>query len=416
MKKIFAFFIALIMFIIPSCVDSNAIETNYSASKELEDKINPYILQFEQNVSLNTLENEDGILLGAKIDTSEDYGINEFEEKLVKSPNHYVYEYILGTTFDTDIILECIAKNKILFLKIIPNKYTVFSLNEISSVTNIINMFNVDCYIELLPNPTLAEYTPENYKGYFEQSSKILKSGDNKVAIIFTPSVEEISETSNYCPNLDSFDFVGYNYIGYIKNKNQYLYEDFFSKLNYVYKAYSDTKPIFITTFALSYYSGKYDTYYTNENIMQINIIFDTIEKNYERVKAVNFYDVDIKQSPFKYAKYNDDNYRITENEKILANFNNLISKKLFKNKIENDGQVDDTIQFIYDAVMVNNEYYVSEKILTNKFLMYLSDSEKYTKYEFNNEMYLKLNDIFHNNDKYFIEIDNLNNNIKIYS
>ncbi len=416
MKRIFAFFIALIIFIISSCLNTNTIETNYLNSKEEGDSYIPYILKFEQNVKLSTLENEDGILLGAKINTDEDYGIKEFEEKLVKSPNHYVYEYVLGTSFDTNIILDCIAKNKILFLRIIPNKYTVFSLNDISSVANIIDMFNIDCYIELLPNPTLEVYSPENYIGYFEQSSKILKKNDTKVAIIYTPSVEEISETSNFCPSLDSFDFIGYNYIGYIKNSDQYLYEDFFTKFNYVYKAYSDVKPIFITTFALSYYSEKYNTYYTNESITQINTIFETIEKDYERVKAINFYDINSKTVSFKNAKYNEDNYRLTENEKILANFNTLISKNLFKNQIEKNSNVDDKMQFMYDAVMLDDEYYVSENILTNKFLQNLVENKKFIRYNFENASYLKLNDIFYDQNKYFIEIDNLNNYIRIYS
>ncbi len=406
MRKFCLFFISILLV--------GCAKTKVEAPTSLETQT-PYVLSFEQTTKLNTLEPTDGILFGIYFNENYEYMVKDFEPKIVKNPNHYVYEYVLGTTFDTNKIIECIATNRTFYLKIIPNKYSTFNLADISSVANIINAFNIDCYVELFPNPSTKDYSPEIYKDYFEQSSEILKQNENNISIIYTPSKENLTEAEVFCPNFDSFDFVGYEYIGYIQNKNENIYEDFFAKFDYVYKTFQSQKPIFITTFAISNYSNRFNTYYIEESTNYINEVFDKISKDYPRVKGVNFYDINSKDTPFIQNEYNNDDYMLTSNLEILSNFNNLISNEYFLSELITTTTSQDILKYNYDALMVNDEYFVSTDIISNPFLK-IANSNNYIAYDFNGKQYYKLIDLQKDIKNYFVKIDTNNNIIKLHN
>ncbi len=406
MRNFCLFFIVLLI----GCSKTTQDDTNHVIKEQV-----PYVLSFNQTTTLNTLEPADGILLGAYFEESPNFMIKEFEQKLVKNPNHYVYEYTLGTTFDTNKILECIATNRTLYLKIFPNNYSAFSLTDIASVSNIINAFNIDCYIELFPNPTTQNFSPDIYIDYFVRSSNILKQSKRDISIIFTPSKDNLLDSEKFCPPLKSFDFIGFEYIGYVQNKNTEIYEDFFIKFDYIYKTFQNKKPIFITTFALSNYSNRFNTYYINENINYINEIFNKLSNNYPMVKAVNFYNINSKDSPFFYNIYNNDDYTFTENLELLSNFNKLISNEYFYSSLIPIDSKLSLQKYNYDALLYENEYYISKNIETNSFLTKLSISDYYI-YEFDNKAYFKLSDIKEELNEYQTEIDTIHNIIKLYN
>lgn len=395
---------------ISSCNNTKEIEQ----SQEIATVPIEYIVNFERQIPLNTLEPTNGLLFGIYYPHNIDFPIKDYEFYLSKKPNQYVYEYTLGTDFEIMYIIDCIARDKMPYIKIITSSYNKYNIAQIKYVSSILRSFNVDCYVELFPNPSETEFDSEKYKNYFEESAKLLKEDLKNVAIIFTPNNDELIGAEEFLPSSEYIDFIGFDYIGKILETNPDIYEDFFLKFDYIYDLYSNEKPIFITTFALSYFSDLDNTYHIKNNINYINEIFNIINKNYKRVKGVNFYDVDAREFPFYNSEYNFDNYSFTDNDKILDNFNILTDSNLFLSTYEKS-DTKETIYYAYDALLVNDEYYISSSIINDENLISPNLSNENDIYIYNENKYYNIKNIFKNNENYYIEIDNINKIISIY-
>ncbi len=408
MRKKFILPIFLFLIIIFVGCDKEEVE-----NADFEITETPYILKFEKVIDYTTLEPSKGMMLGINFNRSMENDVLKYEQSLEKSPSHYVYEYILGTEFDDNYILESIAKNKILYIKLIPSKFNMYNIEEVEKVSEKIKSYNIDCYIELFPNPSTQDYDSEKYKEYFYKSSVILKSNIKNASIIFTPNSNELFSSADFVPDKDCYDFVGFEYVGNINITETEMFNNFYNKFIYIYETYSEEKPIFITTFALSYFSNKENTYYVNENIKFINDLFKDLSENYKRVKGVNFYDIDVKNSPFENKDYNNENYRLTENKKILDNFNTLISNSYFNSEFEQNGQYEKS-SALYDALLVDDVYFVSEKVFNNSDIIKMNEKEKFNSYNFGENVYYKMDDLFKNVESYSIDINNSNKIIKL--
>lgn len=417
MKKIILFILA-VSFLFYGCSSGNynsQVLNESDNENEQKQDMEEYTFLFEQTDQLNALEPEENILLGAYFPYNIEYGIEKYEQDLPKGMNHYVYEYILGTEFDTTFILDCISKNKIPFIKVIPNNYNKYDTNQIRSLSKILSTFNIGCYIELFPMPSDKQYDHTKYKEYFEESSSILKETNNDNSIIFSPNPNELFDSINFYPSSETYDFLGFNYIGSILNKNEYeyIYEDFFQKFDYVYSSKNITKPIFITTFALSYFSKIDSTYYLDENINYINEIIIKIKDNYKRVKGINFYDVDSRYQNFNGEVLHQDDYRLTENEKIRNNFYELIKDDLFLSEYEASEKLQKN-SYMYDAILMDNNYYISSQVLNNKHIEQVQYNETIKTYNFYGNQYYELESLFKDNTNYNIEIDDINKKITV--
>lgn len=405
--------IFILSFLMCSCTSTSQQTTTKIILDEPE--IIEYTLSFENTQELNTLEPKEGIVLGAYFPYSIYYGIKEYENVTEKSMNHYVYEYILGTEFDTTFIIDCISKNKIPFIKVIPKSYDKYNLDHIESLSSLLEYLNINCYVELFPSPSDMQYSADNYKDYFEKSSTILKNKNENISIIFTPNSNELFSSYDFYPSHSSYDFLGFNYIGKIlNNNNDNIYEDFFHKFNYVYKNNQYNKPIFITTFAVSHFSLLNNTYYIDENISYTNYIINTLKENYKKVKGINFYDIDSRINTFQGENNYNDNYKITENKKIKDNFQKLITDYAFLEKYEYS-KIDKKDKYIYDALLVEDDYYVSTKIDSNVYFEEMKHNEIISSYTFHDKQYYKLNDLFNNTQKYNIKINDTNKTITLY-
>lgn len=367
MKKIFGFLSIFMLTILISCSNELNDKKDTPVSSQEDLKYTQYTLMVEKETPLQTLEPKDAVVLGYKFDKEENYGIKEFEKKVDKKANHYVYEYTLGSEFDTGFLIECIARNKIPFISISASEFNKYDLDEVQKISDIISSFYIDCYIELFPKPTSEMYDYDKYKEHFKNSSEIFKNDIENVSIIYTASTDDLYSSNKFYPDEDYLDFVGFYYIGYILENEDTLFNDFFNKFNYVYKTYSGRKPIFITKFAISHFSLKSHGYYISENIEYTNEIFSKLNSDYKRVKGINILDVDATKYPLDNDIYNDDNYKFTENDKILENMNAILNHNIFLSEYENDEQKD-SVKHFYDAYLVDDKFYVVHDIFENDF------------------------------------------------
>lgn len=382
--------------------------TTSSVSVLPEDVITSHTLVMNVKYRLTSLESSK-ILYGVYTNIDIDNRIKDFEIEEIEGishnnidANHYVYEYVLGTQFNEEFLLDCIASNKDAYIKVIASDYNKYDIVEIYTLVNELKNYNINYFIELFPNPDNQD-SSNKYVAHFNKSSEIFKKNIKNCAIIFTPNKDELIAQDEYYPNIDAYDFVGYEYVGYINDDE--LYDDFFNKFNYVYYENYLDKPIFITTFAISYYSKIYSTYYVNENISKINEIFDKIENNYYRVKGVNFYNITNSEDFFENDKYIYDNYNIVENEKINENFIKLISSDNFENEYEFKGDIFSE-KFTYNAILVNDTYYVDDRILENVYISKMNYDIDENSYIFNKKTFINTKDLFKINENYSVYFD----------
>lgn len=417
MRKIVSILFLCGLFFLIGCFydfnKNNDISNNTSAKIDIIEPIY-YTMNVTKDIELATLEPKDGLLLGAYFPENEDYKIKDFEKKLSKTPNHYVYEYKLGTEFDTTFLIEAIARNRTPFISISCSEYNKYDIEEVEKVSDIIASFYVDAFIELYPSPDEESYNKEKYIDFFQKSSDIFKNKIENVAIIYTPSTENLYTSSDFLPNASCYDYIGFSYIGYILEDDSIIYNDFFAKFNYVYKKYAKDTPIFITKFMLSHFSNKNNTYYITENIEHTNTIFDSIIKNYDRVKGVNFFDINAIEKPLDNFLYNDDNYSYTDSNEILNNFNVCIKNDAFLSEFTTS-IAKDTIKFVYDAVEVNDEMYVITDCLSSEFFKPENVYNKTYTFPFNDKTYYKLDDLIKNETEVTFEIDRINKTISSY-
>ncbi len=406
MKKLLPFFISI--YILSSC-GTNVQETAQNNISSAVETVTPYSLNFEINEKLAPLEPDSGIVYGFNTDFDT---LKEFEDYNNINANHYVYEYVLGTEFSDLYMLNTLASGKTAYIKVIPSKYNKYNLMEIYYLCNKIRPYNIPCYIELFPEPSEADYSAEKYKKYFEQASNLIRREVSNTSIIFTPNSDELFASEKFYPNADNYDFVGFNYIGYVVDDGVNIFNDFYCKFNYVYNANYEEKPIFITNFALSNFSNTHNTYYISENIKYTNDIFNDLSNNYYKVKGINFYN---NVAYFTNEKYNNDNYIIVDNNKIKDNLQKQLSQGNFVNKYEftRDYHYEKNV---YDAILANNTYYVSEKINQNKHVKKMNYEDNVNSYIFNENRYLNLDEFLKSNNNLNISIDDASKTINIKS
>lgn len=317
MKKISSLVIIIIFLFLVSCENTKnvIIEENEVLAGSINNATKP--ITDKNNTKKNKYANK--IVTGVY---SSDYNYDNNDI----NTNLYVYNYILGSDFDESFILECIAKNKTPYICISFSKYNEYDLGAIQQLSRQLSKYYVDCYIELCPSPTYEEYNKEEYIKFFEKSSDIFKTDIKNAYIVFTPSTKNLYTSTDFTPNPDYFDFVGFEYIGYITPDNEgSIYNDFFAKFNYVYKAYENIKPIFITKFAVSHYTEKNHSYYITENIEYMNEVFEILLNDYPKLSGINFYNVDARLNKFDDVTFNEDNYKFTEDNDIFLNLKKYI-------------------------------------------------------------------------------------------
>ncbi len=287
-----------------------------------------YNIFYERNITPKSFEPTQGILLGAYILASKniDYDITTFETRVDLSHNQYVYNYTLGTKFDNSFILKCIARGKTPYIVVNPDMSDRYNLSYVEKFSKDVGFFTTDVFIELYPSPSTSNFASDDYKLFFENAYNIFNKNIKNFSIVFTPNMEELSDMDKFYTGLKYVDWIGYKYVGSINPNNENIYPDFFSKLDYIYKTYEETHPIIVSMYTLSHYSKVNHKYYDTEFKEEISSVYNKISKEYPRIKAINYFDINGTLIGKKYA---NDNYSISEDFTIAKNYSSIVDENL---------------------------------------------------------------------------------------
>lgn len=152
------------------------------------------------------------------------------------------------------------------------------------------------------------------------------------VMMVWTVFTFPQSNILSYYPGDDYVDWVGvniYNVIYHNGNINLRAdQEDPLELLDYVYDTFSERKPIQISEFGATHYTITDGKYYEDFAIEKITRMYNGLKTKYPRVKSIFYFDVNNLVNAPEGRKIN--NYAITDNERILKTYSNLISDPYF--------------------------------------------------------------------------------------
>jgi hypothetical protein len=142
-------------------------------------------------------------------------------------------------------------------------------------------------------------------------------------------------------------------------------HEDPLELLNYVYDTFSERKPIQISEFGVTHYTITDGKYYVDFAIEKITRMYNGLKTKYPRVKSIFYFDVNNLVNAPSGRRIN--NYAITDNERILKTYSNLISDPYFLSDVgpNLEGTVNNEFMVVKDGILVlNGKTFVSSSVL----------------------------------------------------
>lgn len=180
------------------------------------------------------------------------------------------------------------------------------------------------------------------YRQKFRLVSAVMKKWAPNVAMVWCPYATPISPVKSYYPGDDVVDWVGVNLYSvtfFDQNPNKPAKQVHpVDMLDYVYRAYSEKKPIMIGEFGATHFSaleGKSTTDFARRSIASL---YAALPRKYPRVKCIDYFNGN--NLVLDHAKNN--NYAVTQNPDVLATYKAAIAPSYFLSHVVNaDGYAD---------------------------------------------------------------------------
>lgn len=290
---------------------------------------------------------------------------------------------------------------------------------------------------------------PKKYKEKWRLVHNIMEEEAPNVAMVWTVFVHESNRSflkrtwdfincrsiMNYYPGDDYVDWVGVNvYSVRFLNANLDTPSSVQSPLRlieYVYNEFSTRKPIYIAEWGVPHYTIADNSYNIDFATTIIKEMYQGLENSKKRVKAVYYFNVNALENAESAPKNRQTrNYSLTDNEKVLNQYQEVISSDYYKENIYNN-----TVNILVDekeidtqknVIIIRDEVYLPFKEVLNVKGLELIYNENnleinglnYSVIIFINDLYyLKngikktiTNEIFLFQDTIYIKIELLNN------
>lgn len=155
---------------------------------------------------------------------------------------------------------------------------------------------------------------------------KVMAEEAPNVAMVWTVFTFPQGQILEYYPGDDYVDWVGvnvYNVVYHNGNINHFAAdEDPLELLDYVYKTFSDRKPIHISEWGVTHYTITDGNYYVKWANNKLKRMYEGIRDEYPRVKAIYYFDVNNLVNAPEGRKIND--YSLTSDPEKLQAYSNL--------------------------------------------------------------------------------------------
>jgi len=210
---------------------------------------------------------------------------------------------------------------------------------------------------------------PKKYIEKWRLVHDVMEEEAPNVMMVWTVFTFPQSNILAYYPGDEYVDWVGVNIYNVVYHNNNIKlkadHEDPLELLNYVYDTFSERKPIQISEFGATHYTITDGKYYVDFAIEKITRMYNGLKTKYPRVKSIFYFDVNNLVNAPSGRRIN--NYAITDDERILKTYSNLISDPYFLSDVgpNLEGTVNNEFMVVKDGILVLNEKtFVSSSVL----------------------------------------------------
>jgi hypothetical protein len=173
---------------------------------------------------------------------------------------------------------------------------------------------------------------PEAYIRAFRLVHDVLAQDAPNVAMVWSPNDVPKFSMSPYYPGDDYVDWVGVSL--YTEPYENGYGESMFAtspveRLDEIYKLYADRKPIMISETAVSHYANFKQEDVGDWAVMNLQRLFEIMPKKYPRLKAITYFNVNLKDTE------SGNNYLLRDNEKMMAAYKQIIADPYYLTKVE---------------------------------------------------------------------------------
>lgn len=358
----------------------------------LPDKV-PYAVYTQtKKYGLSLYEPEEGRYAGAYILSDEVSEIEDFEA-LAGSHSMYLYDIKVGDIFPIRWFLSCMANSKTPYIVVNPqNGYDPYNIEAITQLADELSRFYVPVFVDLYPNAELNRYSPEEYKEFFKEAGKILKKRASNAAIVFSVPYDKPDSAYLYYPGDEYVDWVGIN----VRLNAAEKASDVFTNIENIYFRFQKEKPIMISSLAVSHISGENYVYRTKEAAKTLGGFYESIITRYPRIKGVNYLNINgiEKEGFFSDRDYSGENYLVTDENIMLAAYENAVSDNAFIEKIDYMSCGDISEEYLlspFPAYLYENEIYISSDTVCYDLNIKGFNAGGYDSEVFNGETYYKI-------------------------
>ncbi|OON93709.1 MAG: hypothetical protein ATN31_05355 [Candidatus Epulonipiscioides saccharophilum] len=316
-------------------------------------------LILDSDFALGKYEPYEGVYLGAYMgnqDISEQDFINSLETDLAFKVFHYTKPNSITPTE----ILKCIANKqtpyfKFLFSEKISDFYYL--------IGDMKRMFNIPIFLELYPLSGKEITDPQKYKDSYIETYNIIKEHIPNTVFVYSVDYNNIEDALIFYPGDEYVDWIGLNlYMPKYENNIQIDYNRLKTQLDVWYKSFQEKKPLMFSGLAISHYSSVDLTYTIAETMENLNFFYADMLKEYPRIKAILYTDVDNRD----YGK--EDDFRISINEDLTKLAKKLWNEDIFLHQLSDNTAEDQSSKIAYTvpAYIYNDIYYVQDIYVKN--------------------------------------------------
>ena len=374
------------------------------------------------NYILKKHEPRDGAYLGSYViqDTVVNASMDEFEKLTGKK--HVSYFFYLGykkgdlQRYDK-WMSEVVGRGGIPHVALEPNQ----GLNEVYEDTYLVDLakmfgkYKSPIYLryasEMNGNWVAYHGDPELYKEKWRIVHDVMEKYAPNVIMVWTPYEKPVGNILDYYPGDKYVDWVGvnlYNVVYRDNDINKPVSDDPLKMLSFVYHEFSNRKPIQISEYAATHDTISDDKDYTDHAIEKINRLYGNLWEKYPRIKSIFYFNVNNIDNAPEGRRIN--NYSLTENQKVLNAYKNIIKSDYFLSDIKQNPEGKQNREIFTlkdDTIQVKGQKYINveniSKILGGE--VYIEDDTvTYTInqknfifkeiYEYNNLTYVKINEV----------------------
>ncbi len=184
-------------------------------------------------------------------------------------------------------------------------------------------------------NGTWQAYSgdPDEYIRKWRMVTRVMREIAPNVVMVWCPFATPQSTIASYYPGDDWVDWVGVNLYSvhhYDGEVGKPALDDPRDMVRYVYDLYADRKPIAICEYAATHFCAGCGQDVTEFGLAQMTKLYEALERDFPRVKMINWFSVDTATNGLA---HND--YSVTNSEPILARYRQLIASPWFLTEIE---------------------------------------------------------------------------------